>query len=305
MFTRRILALSSLGLLVLQASCGDKNVTENVNMDTVEWVGKHEDNIGVLHRGSALKIAGDIQGNKPYVVSFSLADARDQPIDAKSKGLEIVYKRPPSGKTSLSLQDDLSAGIQATDRVCNGEYILNVHAENGPAKVKKPLRFVVRDGSDGPECKTKPRVVVETKTGRIENVQGKKNQLGSFNLETGESVSSKTGSGRDLIDLTLVGKAFSHKLGSMNHAEFVHYGNRQINTLTFAEAQAAFRSSVPQKTTDILYAGNVILIYLPRTNSLYALRVLNVEQGTFRTGHKVNDGFIGFEYRRLTPDNNT
>lgn len=287
---QKLWMVSSLSVLLLQSSCGPKN--DVVDLDNIKW----SDEKAELYPSSSLAIEGEASGNKPYLLSFALTDKDGQPIDAKTKGLEISYNRPPSGKTTLSFQNDLSVRVESTSDVCNGDYILVVKAKLGQASSSRPLPFKVVGGrSNCQMALNKPNEFV--KQGTIGNRIGR--DMGAFDLVGGTRVwSHKKTYNQDLQDLTLNTDSYlSQKIGSQTGAKFVKT-NSNFDTITYEKARTDFAQLVPTDSTGKVTQGDVYIVSTPRNNqALYVIKILVVDVGT----KSKNNGHITFAYKKLSP----
>ncbi len=288
MYFRKLLSLSSLSLLLLHVSCGPKDEIEDVNMSNLDWVDGN-----TLNPNSKLTVKGDIEGNKPFAVSFALTNPEGKIIGQNIDGLKVVSQHPPSGKTNLSLVDDMKTELHAGSDVCNGSYVLHVIAKSGKAEVKKPLPFTVVNGKDPSECKKAN--LEEIKFGHVGNLLGK--DPSGYNLEEGHSV-RKDEENRDVHDITTT-HDFSSALGSATKAKFVlaPLGTDFYN-MDYASANKIYESRLKLDETPRLHTNDIVLVYLERTNSLFILKI-SVNPNEHIDPTSQNKGILRFAYRKL------
>lgn len=306
MFRKKLLTLTSLSLLLMQVSCGNKDA-EDVNIKNFEWT-ETTDGKAILYPSSSLALKGDIEGNKPFVVSFAITDSSGKEIKQDSQRLYITHTPPQSGKKSLSLADDMRPAVNAGSLVCNGFYTVNIIAKTGQASVSKPQHFEVRNGLDASKCANKQSNNNSFKTAKISNRWGP--DPSAFDLVEGHNLGHDVSldSRKDLADLTLQANAkrFKRTLGSKNGSLFVQTANLRADS-TDADIQSAYASGFQKVETDVLNAGDFVIVKTPRDfNSLYFIRIIYARQDepSDKPG-KHRTGAIKFEYRKISSSNNS
>lgn len=281
-------------LFALHVGCGDKHTTEEVKMENVNWENSNTD----LIPGSFLALKGDLEGNKPFAVSFSIKDENGKDVPQNANQLSVSTNATPAGKTSLSLVDDMAARLIAGSDVCNGSYTLTVTAKVGQAESTKPLHFKVREGRDPSFCQQKSNFT----QGKVYNIHGP--SPGSFDLVNGRPVrvhDNREGD-RDLLDLTARAKdTFKMTLGSGNGSMFVH--TQLSENASDAEIRNEFQTKSKQAETNILRAGDVVIVEA-RDKNLYLLKITEASiTASEKTGvHRT--GAIKFDYRKIGSSNN-
>lgn len=284
MLVKKLATLSAVCLLLLQVSCG-KKPEDTVEMKDVRW-GEGD----VLKPGQSLSLIGDIQGEKTFSVSFLLKDANGTPVQESAQRLRVMSSKSPNSR-SLNLKGDMRARVEAGPNVCNGRYILVVNARVAKTVSSKALEFEVQGGLSEEECKKRDFL-----DGKILNRHSTGES--AFDLVGGEALKiCDNAHFCDLKDVTPTAKMdFSQQLGSGTAAQFVEYIGNDLATLTIDHARVAYRSGMKMRMSKILRGGESYLVYLPRNQSLYALRVTKVVPGP-KT--QAGAGSIEFEYRKL------
>lgn len=297
MIIKKISSAILMGMILIQVGCGksDSKNPDDVNIKDLTWVGKND----VLRPVSSIAVQGEVFGNREFVVTFKITDSSGKELSLTDQTLQVSSQKPPSGKTSLKLHDDMDVLVEAGQNVCNGDYTLHVRVRGGNADVTKPLNFKVVDGLDASRCQ-KPTVATEVKRGALYNVQGR--DKGAFDLIEGKGVGQREdNSKKDLLDLTVMGRNFRMTLGSGNGAMFVMDNGLDFNSLTFEQANNAFQNGTKKSETSILKINDIVLVKLPQfrdQNSVYVLKITNVNQ-TGGSSSSTNKGVIEFIYKKL------
>lgn len=307
MLLKKLFTVSSLSLLLMQVGCGDKNAAEDVNIKSFDWAEK-TDGKAILYKGSALSLTGDVEGNKPFVISFSITDSHGKEIKQDSTMLHVTHTPPQSGKKSLSLQDDMNPKVVAGYEVCNGQYTVNIIATSGQAVVKKPQHFEVRGGRDASFCQTKTGggSGVSFTAAKISNRWGPDSS--AFDLKAGANVGAdQADTNKDLADLTLKSEMFHFRktLGSKNGSKFVQVSLPR--DASDADIQAAFANGMQRDETAILNSGDTVIVKSPRDfHSLYFLKIISAREDEASSNPgKHRTGAVRFEYRKVSSGNNT
>ncbi len=298
MFAKSLMGVFVLSTGLMHVACGKKDKAEEVNISNLELDSDKPE----LHRGSALGIKGKVEGNTPYVMSFSITDSEGNDVPFSDSNLKVEYKRPPSGRTHLTLQEHMQPRLVAGDEVCNGKYAVNVTAKVGKAVASKPLYFEVKDGlpADAPQCvrkKNNKKAELISRQGTIHNLIGTK--PGAFDLEKGENVAQgASDETKDLIDMTAeTSTKMSLKFKSLNGARFAHTVGLDYMTASHADAEQQTQVHALHQTTESLKQDDVYVVKMSeaRGGAYYLLRITKAQQNN----KKRNDGYINFEYRKL------
>lgn len=294
---KHLLTFAGLGLALLQVSCGPKDGADDVNMSNVEW-----DEGSVLSPNGFLAVKGDVESKNPFTVSFSLKDSKGA-IQEDNSRLYVTKNNFPSGKKTLSLNNDMATRVNAGGRACNGTYELVITATSGKANKTQSLKFEVQNGLDPQHCvQQNGQHLQQVSTGAIGNRQGR--DRSGFDLVEGHAVDPNS-SKRDLQDLTQHGKdIFSKRFGSNTGVQFVENANVNFDTATVENAVAAFATGNKTSETGVLTPGAVLVLWIPRANAHYLIKIKNISDNESLDKRSKNKGLVRFEYRKVTASKN-
>ena len=276
-----------------------QNIQE-IEFKDVRWL-----NNGPLAPGEKLLLAGKLLGASNAELNFSISQTVDTPGPTSEQGLSVKIIDPEPNQDRYDFQVDGEASIVATDRTCNGDYVLRIEANAEGASDTMDLDFTVVNARD---CRGNISLQkTGERSGEIYNILGP--NPGAYNLLDGRAVKKQEDDGhKDLRDVTYIGSlkpggGFSRALDSANGARFLVNPSRITSLSTSrSELDEAWNAGNITSTTPPLSQGDIILVKLNSQRDPDGIYVVLVEEVDMEAGasqRKTNGGMLRFSFTKF------